>query len=373
VTRSLNAALAALVVIATAGCSAVAPTVTPSVTPSTTTPPSSGGGPGSAQADAPPSNAMGPDRASPAETTVATTITTANTATEPPAESPAPEVPAVPTRNPALDSELIDAAWANDVESARRLIASGADVNAKDETEQSAYLIATSEGFADLLELSLASGADLTSLDSYRGTGLIRAAERGHAGIVGRLLRAGIAVDHVNRLGWTALDEAIVYGDGGPTYQDTVRALVAGGADVQRAAGDGGTPVEHAREGGHDVLAATLESAVAARSTDVGAATALLLSAASSGDADQVAIALRSGAPIESRDDRGRHCCWPLPPIASTSPGCWSHSAPIRTHRMTSRTAHGWSPESPAAWQCSRCCCLRARIWPCATGSAGCR
>jgi ankyrin repeat protein len=48
--------------------------------------------------------------------------------------------------------------------------------------------------------------------DRYDGTGLIRAAERGHARIVRRLLRAGIAVDHVNRLGWTALLEAIVLG-----------------------------------------------------------------------------------------------------------------------------------------------------------------
>ena len=97
----------------------------------------------------------------------------------------------MPTRNPALDQPLIDAAWANDVDRARALIAAGADVNAQDDTQQSAYLIATSEGYLDLLELTLANGADLTSLDSYRGTGLIRAAERGHADIVGRLLRAG--------------------------------------------------------------------------------------------------------------------------------------------------------------------------------------
>ena len=138
----------------------------------------------------------------------------------------------MPTRNPAPDQQLIDAAWANDVDGARGLIAAGADVNAKDDTQQSAYLIATSEGYLDLLELTLANGADLSSLDSYQGTGLIRAAERGHADIVGRLLRAGIDVNHVNRPGWTALDEAIVYGDGGESYIDTVRALVAGGADL---------------------------------------------------------------------------------------------------------------------------------------------
>lgn len=209
-------------------------------------------------------------------------------------------------RDPALDQQLIDAAWANDVGLARQLIAAGADVNAKDDTVQSAYLIATSEGYLDLLELTLANGADLTDLDSYNGTGLIRAAERGHADIVGRLLRAGIEVNHVNRPQWTALDEAIVYGDGGPGYVDTVRALVAGGADLSRIAGDGKTPIEHAESGGFRAIASTLGSAIESTAPDTQVAGELLLTAAENGDADTVAIALRAGAPIESRDSRGR-------------------------------------------------------------------
>ena len=110
----------------------------------------------------------------------------------------------------------------------RRLIAQGADVNAKDVTQQSAYLIATSEVGDDprLLELTLANGARVDDKDSYDGTGLIRAAERGHPRIVRRLLEAGIDRDHVNRLGWTALHEAVVLGDGGPDHVATVRALV---------------------------------------------------------------------------------------------------------------------------------------------------
>ena len=212
----------------------------------------------------------------------------------------------MPTRNPELDQPLIDAAWANDVDQARALIAAGADVNAKDSTQQSAYLISTSEGYLELLELTLANGADLASLDSYRGTGLIRAAERGHADIVGRLLQAGIEVDHVNRPEWTALDEAIVYGDGGPTYVDTVRALVAGGADVTRVAGDGRAPIQHARDGGQDAIVGALQAAIDAAPLDPAAASAALRQAANDGDADRVAVALRSGADIESRDERGR-------------------------------------------------------------------
>ena len=121
---------------------------------------------------------------------------------------------------PDRDRELIAAAYDNDVDRARELIAAGADVNAKDATEQSAYLIATSEVGPDpaLLELTLANGADVAALDSYDGTGLIRAAERGFPAIVRRLLATPIEVDHVNRLGWTALLEAIVLGDGGAAH-----------------------------------------------------------------------------------------------------------------------------------------------------------
>ena len=58
------------------------------------------------------------------------------------------------------------------------------------------------------------NGADVASLDSYNGTGLIRAADRGFVRIVERLLETEIDVDHVNNLGWTALLEAIILGDG---------------------------------------------------------------------------------------------------------------------------------------------------------------
>lgn len=233
-----------------------------------------------------------------AATTPETAITTSIEPSGPPADPAGP-----PPHDPTLDQPLRDAAWADDVATPAALIAAGADVNAKDQTQQSAYLIATSEGYLDLLELTLAHGADLTSLDSYQGTGLIRAGERGHADIVGRLLRAGIEVNHVNRPGWTALDEAIVYGDGGPTYVDTVRALVAGGADVDRVASDGRTPRQNAQRQGQDAVTATLDRAGQAPPADPAAA---LLAAADAGDADGVAVALRAGAPIETRDEQGR-------------------------------------------------------------------
>jgi uncharacterized protein len=169
--------------------------------------------------------------------------------------------------DPALDQQLITAAYENDVERARELIADGADVNAKDDTVQSAYLIATSEVGDDpaLLELTLANGADVRSLDSYDGTGLIRAADRGLTTIVARLLQTDIDVDHVNRLGWTALLEAIILGGGDAAHITVVQLLVDAGADVNLPDGQGATPLAHAEQRNYDEIATILRSAGAAR------------------------------------------------------------------------------------------------------------
>jgi uncharacterized protein len=201
-----------------------------------------------------------------------------------------------PESQTQLDADLREAVWANDIERARRLIAAGADVNAKDQTEQSAYLITTSEGYLDLLELTLGAGGDVASLDSYSGTGLIRAADRGHADICGRLVQAGVQVDHVNRLGWTALHEAIILGDGSDRYVDTVRVLVAAGADLRLPSQrDGVRPLAHAQDRGHDRIAALLRAALADRTTRAEADEVLVIAAAE-GRADGIAIALRAGA-----------------------------------------------------------------------------
>ena len=160
---------------------------------------------------------------------------------------------------------LIAAAYGQHLDIARALVDAGADVNAKDNSVQSAYLIATSEigevaGLA-LLQLTLAHGADVRSLDSYNGTGLIRVAHRGHVEITRELLRTNIDVNHVNRLGWTALLEAIILGGGSTNHVEVVRLLVAAGADVNLADSSGVAPLAHARTRGYTGMVAILQAA----------------------------------------------------------------------------------------------------------------
>jgi ankyrin repeat protein len=127
-----------------------------------------------------------------------------------------------------IDQRLLDAAYENDVAAARRLVADGADVDAK---------------------------------DSFNGTGLIRAAERGHTRVIARLLETEIELDHVNRLGWTALLEAIILGEGGAAHTRTVRLLVDAGADVDIADESGTTPLAHARRMGFEAIERILADA----------------------------------------------------------------------------------------------------------------
>lgn len=141
------------------------------------------------------------------------------------------------------------------------LTEAGADVNAKDNIQDTPYLYAGAEGRTEILKLLLAAGANLKDTNRFGGTALIPAAEKGHPENVRLLLAAGVDPNHVNGLGWTALLEAVILTDGGPVYQEIVADLIKGGADVNLADGDGVTPLAHARARGYGEIAKLLEAA----------------------------------------------------------------------------------------------------------------
>ncbi len=144
----------------------------------------------------------------------------------------------------------------------RALVAAGANPNA---LEHDRYDIVTIAAVADdlpTLKVALALGASAKNVTSrYDGTALIAAAHLGHAEVVRTLIRAGAPLDHVNNLGWTALIESIVLGDGGARHTDTLRALVEAGANVNLADRDGRTPLTLARTRGYDAMVKLLEQA----------------------------------------------------------------------------------------------------------------
>jgi ankyrin repeat protein len=139
-------------------------------------------------------------------------------------------------------------------------LAAAADVNALDGDKYDMVTIAAVADDLDMLKAALAAGnrPDLTT-SPYDGTALIAAAHLGHADVVKLLIDAGAPLDHVNNLGWTALIEAVILGDGGRAHQATVRHLVTAGADRGIADRQGMTPLDHAKQRGYREIAAMLE------------------------------------------------------------------------------------------------------------------
>lgn len=143
------------------------------------------------------------------------------------------------------------AAFASEDEALRALAEAGADMNA---LEHRAYDVVTIAAVADdpeLMSLAIELGNDPGLVTSpYLGTALIAAAHLGHAEAVRRLIDAGAPLDHINNLHWTAVMESVVLGDGGPNHLAVLDALLSAGADRTLADSDGVTPLQHAQSRG---------------------------------------------------------------------------------------------------------------------------
>ena len=152
------------------------------------------------------------------------------------------------------------AAYAGQREAMRLLVAGGADANA---LENDRYDIVTIAAVADdlhTLREALALGGSAKNVTSrWDGTALIAAAHLGHAEVVRMLIGAGAPLDHVNNLGWTAVIESIVLGDGGPRHTATLAELVVAGANVNIADRNGMTPLHLAESHGYRTMAEILK------------------------------------------------------------------------------------------------------------------
>ena len=157
---------------------------------------------------------------------------------------------------------LMVAAHGRHLGAAKALIDAKADLNALDSQAYDVITIAAVADDVPMLKLALASRGNASAITSpYKGTALIAAAHLGHAEVVEALIAAKAPLDHVNNLGWTALIEAIVLGDGGPRHQATVAALVKGGANLDLGDRQGVRPLSLARRRGYTRIAEVLEQA----------------------------------------------------------------------------------------------------------------
>jgi hypothetical protein len=154
------------------------------------------------------------------------------------------------------------AAYRGKLEAMRALVKAGANPNALEHDRYDVVTIAAVADDVPTLRLALELGGSAKSVTSrYDGTALIAAAHLGHGEVVRTLIRAGAPLDHVNNLGWTALIESIVLGDGGRRHTATLKALVEAGANVNLADRNGRTPLALAKGRGYRAMAAILEKA----------------------------------------------------------------------------------------------------------------
>ncbi|MCH5721082.1 ankyrin repeat domain-containing protein [Niabella hibiscisoli] len=158
-------------------------------------------------------------------------------------------------------SLLLLATQAANLAMAQLLVSYRANVNQQDDILDSPFLYAGATGQTALLQLFLKHGARFDVFNRYNGSALIPACERGHVETVKLLANTkGFPVDHVNRLGWTGLLEAVILGDGSAKYQQIVRILKEAGCNIHIADKNGVTSLQHARSLGYKEIVHILSS-----------------------------------------------------------------------------------------------------------------
>jgi hypothetical protein len=156
------------------------------------------------------------------------------------------------------------AAYGAKHEAMRALVVAGANPNALENDRYDIVTITAVANNVPTLKVALALGCSAKNITSrYDGTALIAAAHLGHAEVVRTLIAAGAPLDHVNNLGWTAVIEAVVLGDGGRNHTDTLRALIDAGANLNLADRQGQTPLALARGRRYTAMVEMLEQAKA--------------------------------------------------------------------------------------------------------------
>jgi len=167
----------------------------------------------------------------------------------------------VNTTDNSRRSLLLIATNKTNIEMAKLLVKYGADVNQQADNLDSPFLYAGASGQTELVQLFLQHGARFDVFNRYNGSALIPACERGHIETVKLLANTkNYPIDHVNRLGWTGLMEAIVLGDGSKKYQQIVQILKDAGAKMDIPDHDGITPLQHAQQRGYKEIVTIIKS-----------------------------------------------------------------------------------------------------------------
>ena len=200
----------------------------------------------------------------------------------------------LPISGPELRKRMFEAAKSGDAAKMERFLSAGADVNARDENNDTPLIVGARYGRSAVVKLLLSKkGVDPDATNHSRRTALIVAAERGASDIVKLLLKAGAGVNVKSADGFTP--SALAGREG---HLETVKLLLDKGADIKARTDNGKTCLILASSRGRlDVVKLLLENRADINATDLDGGTALT-EAARHGQAEIVRLLLDAKAAI---------------------------------------------------------------------------
>ncbi|MBI5571367.1 MAG: ankyrin repeat domain-containing protein [Desulfomonile tiedjei] len=192
--------------------------------------------------------------------------------------------------------ELLAKAKTSDPGEMERLLTLGADVNTRNDENDTPLIVAARSGKAELVKLFLEKGADLEAKNHARFTALAEAARNGHTDSVKLLLAAGAKVNSKTADGSTPLSLA-----SGQGHDEVVRLLLSHHADIKSRTSAGKTAlILAASQGRLKVVTLLAERGADINASDLEGATPWT-EAARNGHASVVKFLMQKGAEITAR------------------------------------------------------------------------